>query len=56
MPAVLALGLDPVFVDPKSMGGLSPALRKRTFDCVLKQHASGFARSGAAVGLTESSG
>jgi hypothetical protein len=26
MPVVLALGLDPMFVDPKAMGGLSPAL------------------------------
>lgn len=26
MPVVLALRLDPMFVDPKAMGGLSPAL------------------------------
>ena len=32
MAAVLALGLDPEFVDPKSMGGLSPALVRAFID------------------------
>ena len=30
MPAVLALGLDPAFVDPKAMGGFSGFCRGRT--------------------------
>jgi hypothetical protein len=30
MPAVLALGLDPAFVDPKAMGGLSPGFAAMT--------------------------
>jgi hypothetical protein len=32
MPAVLALGLDPVFVDSKAMGGHSPALVRAFID------------------------
>jgi hypothetical protein len=32
MPAVLALGLDPLFVDSKAMGGHSPALVRAFID------------------------
>ena len=35
MPTVLALGLDPVFVDPKAMGGLSPAVVRAFIDAQL---------------------
>jgi hypothetical protein len=35
MPAVLALGLDPVCVDPKAMGGLSPAVVRAFIDSQL---------------------
>ena len=35
MPAVLALGLDPVFVDPQAMGGLSPAVVRAFIDSQL---------------------
>lgn len=35
MPAVLALGLDPAFVDPKAMGGLSPAIVRAFIDAQL---------------------
>ena len=35
MPVVLALGLDPVFVDPQAMGGLSPAIVRAFIDSQL---------------------
>ncbi len=35
MPAVLALGLDPAFVNPKAMGGLSPAIVRAFIDAQL---------------------
>ena len=35
MPTVLALGLDPVFVDAKAMGGLSPAVVRAFIDAQL---------------------
>jgi hypothetical protein len=35
MPAVLALGLDPVFVDSQAMGGLSPAVVRAFIDSQL---------------------
>jgi hypothetical protein len=35
MPTVLALGLDPVFVDPQAMGGLSPAVVRAFIDSQL---------------------
>lgn len=37
MPAVLALGLDPAFVDPKVMGGLSPAVVRAFIDSRLER-------------------
>jgi hypothetical protein len=35
MPVVLAIGLDPVFVDPKAMGGFSPAIVRAFIDAQL---------------------
>jgi hypothetical protein len=35
MPLVLALGLDPIFVDPKAMGGFSPAVVRAFIDSQL---------------------
>jgi hypothetical protein len=35
MPAVLALGLDPAFVDPKAMGGYTPAMVRAFIDSQL---------------------
>lgn len=35
MPAVLALGLDPEFVNPSEMGGLSPAIVRAYIDSQL---------------------
>src|SRR5262245_22144729 len=35
MPTVLALGLDPAFVNPKAMGGLSPAIVRAFIDSQL---------------------
>jgi hypothetical protein len=35
MPVVLALGLDPTFVDPKAMGGFSPAVVRAFIDSQL---------------------
>lgn len=32
MPTVLALGLDPAFVDPKAMGGFSPEIVRAYID------------------------
>jgi hypothetical protein len=37
MPAVLALGLDPKFVDPKAMGGLSPDVVRNFIDAQLER-------------------
>ncbi len=35
MPVVLAIGLDPAFVDPKAMGGFSPAVVRAFIDSQL---------------------
>jgi hypothetical protein len=35
MPVVLAIGLDPVFADPKAMGGFSPAVVRAFIDSQL---------------------
>ena len=35
MPVVLAIGLDPVLVDPKAMGGFSPAVVRAFIDSQL---------------------
>ena len=37
MPSVLALGLDPIVVDPKSMGGLSPDIVRTFIDSQLER-------------------
>jgi len=37
MPAVLALGLDPTFVDPKAMGGFSPEIVRAYIEAQLEQ-------------------
>lgn len=37
MPSVLALGLDPSFVDPKAMGGLSPELVRGFIEAQLER-------------------
>ena len=35
MPVVLAIGLDPALVDPKAMGGFSPAVVRAFIDSQL---------------------
>ena len=37
MATVLALGFDPIFVDPKAMGGLSPEIVRNFIDAQLER-------------------
>lgn len=54
MPAVLALGLDPVFVDSKAMGGLNPAVVRAFIDSQLERvRASGYEVESCFVDLGE---
>ena len=54
MPAVLALGLDPVFVDPQAMGGLSPAVVRAFIDSQLDRiRAAGYEVETCLVDLGE---
>jgi hypothetical protein len=54
MPVVLALGLDPVFVNPKSIAGLSPALVRAFIDSQLDRiRASGYEVESCLVDLGE---
>jgi len=54
MPAVLALGLDPVFVDPQAMGGLSPAVIRAFIDSELDRiRAAGYEVESCLVDIGE---
>ena len=54
MPAVLALGLDPVFVDPKAMGGYSPVMVRAFIDSHLDRvRAAGYEVENCLVDLGE---
>jgi hypothetical protein len=54
MPVVLALGLDPAFVNPKAMGGLSPALVRAFIDAQLDRiRAAGYEVESCLVDLGE---
>ena len=54
MPSVLALGLDPKFVDPKAMGGLSPEIVRNFIDAQLQRiRALGYEVEGCLVDLGE---
>lgn len=54
MPVVLALGLDPMFVNPKSIAGLSPALVRAFIDSQLDRvRAAGYEVESCLVDLGE---
>ena len=54
MPIVLALGLDPVFVNPKSIAGMSPALIRAFIDSQLDRlRAAGYEVENCLVDLGE---
>jgi hypothetical protein len=54
MPAVLALGLDPVFVDSKAMGGYTPAMVRAFIDSQLDRvRAGGYEVENCLVDLGE---